>query len=76
MRRTSLNVIAMLVVFSLFPPGGYASPARADLPLVGGKPVLARINGEPLTLEEATVTGSAGAPDRAQSVSMETGGVA
>jgi parvulin-like peptidyl-prolyl isomerase len=42
----------MLVLFSLFPPGGYASPERADLPLVGGKPVLARINGEPLTLEE------------------------
>jgi parvulin-like peptidyl-prolyl isomerase len=44
--------MAMLVLFSLFPPGGYASPERADLPLVGGKPVLARINGEPLTLEE------------------------
>jgi parvulin-like peptidyl-prolyl isomerase len=42
----------MLVLFSLFPPGGSASPARADLPLVGGKPVLARINGELLTLEE------------------------
>jgi parvulin-like peptidyl-prolyl isomerase len=52
MRRSSLLVIAMLVLFWLFPPGGYASPARADLPLVGGKPVLARINGEPLTLEE------------------------
>ncbi|RJP17610.1 MAG: hypothetical protein C4529_14400 [Deltaproteobacteria bacterium] len=52
MRRSSLLVIAMLVVFPLFPPNGHASPARADLPLVGGKPVLARINGEPLTLEE------------------------
>jgi len=52
MRRSSLLVIAMLVLFSLFPLSGYASPARADLPLVGGKPVLARINGEPLTLEE------------------------
>lgn len=52
MRRSSLPVIAMLVLFSLFPLGGYASPERADLPMVGGKPVLARINGEPLTLEE------------------------
>ncbi len=52
MRRTSLLVLAMLVLFALFPPGGHASPASADLPLVGGKPVLARINGEPLTLEE------------------------
>ena len=52
MRRSSPLVMAMLVLFSLFPPGGYASPERADLPLVGGKPVLARINGEPLTLEE------------------------
>jgi parvulin-like peptidyl-prolyl isomerase len=52
MRRSSLLVLAMLVLFSLFPLGGYASPARADLPLAGGKPVLARINGEPLTLEE------------------------
>ena len=52
MRRSSLLVITMLLVFPLFPPDGHASPARADLPLVGGKPVLARINGEPLTLEE------------------------
>lgn len=52
MKRTSLFVIAMLAAFPLFPLNGYASPPRADLPLVGGKPVLARINGEPLTLEE------------------------
>ncbi len=52
MRRISLTVIALVVVFSLFPPSGLASPARADLPLVNGKPALASINGEPLTLEE------------------------
>jgi parvulin-like peptidyl-prolyl isomerase len=52
MRKTSFFVVAMLIVFPHFPLSGYASPARADLPLVGGKPVLARINGEPLTLEE------------------------
>lgn len=52
MRRISLCVIALLAVFSLFPPGAYASPASADLPKVNGKPVLARINGESLTLEE------------------------
>ncbi|MBE0568702.1 MAG: peptidyl-prolyl cis-trans isomerase [Deltaproteobacteria bacterium] len=52
MRRIFLYVIAMVVAFSLVPPSGYPSPARSDLPLVGGKPALARINGEPLLLEE------------------------
>lgn len=52
MRRISLSVIALVAVFSMSPPGGHASPARADLPLVDGKPALASINGEPLTLEE------------------------
>jgi parvulin-like peptidyl-prolyl isomerase len=52
MRRTALFVIAMLAMVPLFPLSGHATPARADLPLAGGKPVLARINGEPLTLEE------------------------
>ncbi len=52
MRRISLSVIALVAVFSLFPRSGHASPARADLPLLGGKPALASINGEPLTLEE------------------------
>lgn len=52
MRRTSLCVIVMVVLFLHFPPSGDASSARADLPLVGGKPALASINGEPLTLEE------------------------
>jgi len=42
----------MVVAFSLVPPSGYPSPTRSDLPLVGGKPALARINGEPLLLEE------------------------
>lgn len=52
MRRTSLCVIVMVVLFLHFPPSGDASSARADLPLVGGKPALASINGEPLMLEE------------------------
>jgi parvulin-like peptidyl-prolyl isomerase len=42
----------MMAVFLLFLGGGNGFPAGADLPLVGGKPTLARVNGEPLTLEE------------------------
>jgi parvulin-like peptidyl-prolyl isomerase len=42
----------MMAVFLLFLGGGDGFPAGADLPLVGGKPTLARVNGEPLTLEE------------------------
>jgi parvulin-like peptidyl-prolyl isomerase len=41
-----------MAVFLLFLGGGNGFPAGADLPLVGGKPTLARVNGEPLTLEE------------------------
>jgi len=52
MKRISLPVIALVTGFSLFPMGGYASSPRADLPLIDGKPALASINGEPLTLEE------------------------
>jgi parvulin-like peptidyl-prolyl isomerase len=44
------TVVAALVF--LFPARGNALPPAADLPKVGGKPVLARINGEPLLLEE------------------------
>lgn len=43
--------VGMVLVF-LFPTRGNALPPSADLPKVGGKPVLARINGEPLLLEE------------------------
>jgi parvulin-like peptidyl-prolyl isomerase len=69
MRRSALLVIAMLVLLSLFLPGGNAYAERADLPLVGGKPVLARINGELLTLEEferALAGLHAGAADNTQ----------
>jgi hypothetical protein len=52
MRRTTLCVIAMAVVFPIFPIIGYSSPAPANLPIIDGKPALASINGEPLTLEE------------------------
>ena len=52
MRRIFLSAIALSAVFSLFSPSGHASPAHADLPLVGGKRALASINGEPVTLEE------------------------
>jgi parvulin-like peptidyl-prolyl isomerase len=45
-----VTVVAALVF--LFPARGNALPPAADLPKVGGKPVLARINGEPLLLEE------------------------
>jgi len=47
-----LCVIATATIVALFPAGGRATPARADLPLVSGKPALASINGEPLLLEE------------------------
>lgn len=52
MRRIFLFVIGGIVLSLLCPPGGNASPAQGDLPLVGGKPALALINGEPLTLKE------------------------
>jgi parvulin-like peptidyl-prolyl isomerase len=43
--------VVMGLVF-LFPTRGNALPPAADLPKIGGKPALARINGEPLLLEE------------------------
>lgn len=52
MRRSSLFVIVSALVFSIFHAGVLASPSRPYLPLVEGKPVVALINGEPLTLEE------------------------
>ena len=48
---SSWAAVVMTLVF-LFPARGNALPPVADLPKVGGKPVLARINGEPLLLEE------------------------
>jgi parvulin-like peptidyl-prolyl isomerase len=42
----------MLALVSLSSSRVHALPAAADLPKVGGKPALARINGEPLLLEE------------------------
>lgn len=52
MRRIPLYVTVMMSLVLPFPVRGHAFPAAVDLPNVGGKPVLARINGEPLTLEE------------------------
>src|SRR3989337_2837618 len=52
MTRTSLSAALMMTVLLLFLGGGNGFPAGADLPLVGGKPTLARVNGEPLTLKE------------------------
>src|SRR4030066_2361273 len=52
MTRTSLSAAFMMAVFLLFLGGGNGFTAGADLPLVGGKPTLALVNGEPLTLEE------------------------
>ncbi len=42
----------MMALILLFASRAYALPAAADLPKFGGKPALALINGEPLTLEE------------------------
>ena len=52
MTRTSLSAALLMAVFLLFLGGGNGFTAGADLPLVGGKPTLARVNGEPITLEE------------------------
>lgn len=52
MKQIFLSVAVMLAVILFFPAVEHASPAGEDLPLVGGKPALALINGEPLTLEE------------------------
>lgn len=50
MRRTSLPAIFVLIVLLLSPTKGVAADPK--LPVIGGKPALAVINGEPLTLEE------------------------
>jgi parvulin-like peptidyl-prolyl isomerase len=52
MKRNILSVAVAMSMALLFSGQGVASPAAVDLPLAGGKPVLARINGEPLLLEE------------------------
>src|SRR5512143_3966741 len=52
MRRISMLVAVVMALVFLFPSRGNALPPTADLPKVGGKPVLARVNGEPLLLEE------------------------
>ena len=52
MRRTSLPVAFAIAVALLFLAVEQGFPAGKDLPLVGGKPTLAMVNGEPLTLEE------------------------
>jgi len=50
MRRTYLP--AILVVIFLLLTGAKGEPADPKLPKIGGKPALAVINGEPLSLEE------------------------
>jgi parvulin-like peptidyl-prolyl isomerase len=52
MKRTSLFVAFAITSASLFLAVEQGFPAGMDLPLVGGKPTLAMVNGEPLTLEE------------------------
>jgi len=52
MKRTALSAVFTMAVASLFFAVEQGFPAGKDLPLVGGKPTLAMVNGEPLTLEE------------------------
>ena len=52
MSRNFLIAVFLCVFALLAPASGHAVPAAADLPKEGGKPVLARINGEAITLEE------------------------
>ena len=52
MRRTSLPVAFAIAVALLVLAVEQGFPAGKILPLVGGKPTLAMVNGEPLTLEE------------------------
>jgi parvulin-like peptidyl-prolyl isomerase len=52
MKRTALSAAFTMAVASLFFAVEQGFPAGKDLPLVGGKPTLAMVNGEPLTLEE------------------------
>ena len=51
MKQLSVSVIVLVAIFSLIAPSGHAS-SPLDLPMVNGKPVLASVNGEPLSLEE------------------------
>ena len=52
MKRTTLSAAFAVAVALLFLAVEQGFPAGKDLPLVGGKPTLAMVNGEPLTLEE------------------------
>ena len=52
MKRTSSSVAFAIAWVLLFLTVEQGFPAGKDLPLVGGKPTLAMVNGEPLTLEE------------------------
>jgi len=52
MKRPALSAAFSVAVALLFLAVGQGFPAGKDLPLVGGKPTLAMVNGEPLTLEE------------------------
>jgi hypothetical protein len=52
MKRTALSAAFTIAVVLLFLAVEQGHPAGKDLPLVGGKPTLAMVNGEPLTLEE------------------------
>jgi hypothetical protein len=52
MKRTSLFVAFAIAGASLFLTVEHGFPAGKDLPLVGGKPILAKVNGEILTLEK------------------------
>jgi hypothetical protein len=52
MKRTPLFVAFAIAGASLFLNVEHGFPAGKDLPLVGGKPILAKVNGEILTLEK------------------------
>ena len=52
MKSTSLSAAFAITVAMLFLAVEQGSPAGKDLPLVGGKPTLAMVNGEPVTLEQ------------------------
>jgi parvulin-like peptidyl-prolyl isomerase len=52
MKRTALSVTVAVTFASLFLVLERGFPAGGDLPLVGGKPTLAMVNGEPITLEQ------------------------
>jgi len=52
MNRSYLSAAFAMAVVLLFLAVEQGLPAGKDLPLVGGKPTLAMVNGEPVTLEE------------------------